>query len=35
MPFNHEDRKPGDRIRSADWNEMGREVAHRDLDGVG
>lgn len=34
MPFNHEDRKPGDRIRSADWNEVGREVVRLGADKV-
>lgn len=26
MPFTHIDKGPGDVIRSADWNEMGREI---------
>lgn len=32
MAFTHVDKGPGDLIRSADWNEMGREIARLDAD---
>lgn len=34
MPFKHDDKSPGDLIRSAEWNEIGREVQRLGTDKV-
>src|ERR1700745_3452877 len=34
MAFTHTDKNPGDLIRSADWNDMGREVTRLNTDKV-
>lgn len=34
MAFTHTDKNPGDLIRSADWNDMGREVTRLNADKV-